>query len=145
MGFSQPIVAVCAVLCTTLALCGCTGGGATIGDPSLGLSCVDDTPLCVKHRQAALKSLVSSPDKSWINQPATPKAYASGVRLFAFKQRKSQLSCAELKTGRTEAQNAPKVLSGAGARGLSPAQVSRGKMLAGEVGRELGREIKRRC
>ncbi|HQD85043.1 MAG TPA: hypothetical protein PK929_18535 [Quisquiliibacterium sp.] len=40
---------------------------------------------------------------------------------------------------------APAVLRGSGGKGLTPAQVARGVMLAGDVSRELGREINKRC
>jgi len=75
----------------------------------------------------------------------TASAYASGVRLFAFKSKKGELTCPELKRGLNEAGNANKVLRGANAQGLTPAQVSRGKMLAAEVARDLKREHRRRC
>ncbi len=123
---------------------GCAGGGS-IGDSRAGLACVDDTPACIASRQQTLSALVNSQDKSWINEPATPKAYASGVRLFAFSKRKTTLTCAELKAGRQEAANAGKVMGQAGAKDLTSAQISRGKMLATEVGRELRRETKKRC
>ena len=81
----------------------------------------------------------------WVKEPASPQAYASGVRLFAFKTRKKDLTCDELSAGKREADAGPGVLRGAGSSGLSPAQVSRGVMLAGEVARELSNEMRRRC
>jgi hypothetical protein len=71
-------------------------------------------------------------------------AYASGVRLFAFKSKKKELSCAELQAGKREADAGPAILRAPG-NGLSHSQVSRGVILAHEVSRELGREIERRC
>ena len=66
------------------------------------------------------------------------------MRLFALKSKKKELTCDELAHGRNEADRAPGVLRGA--RGnLTPAQVSRGIMLASEVSRELAAEMKRRC
>lgn len=123
---------------------GCTGPELTADTAPPGLSCVDDSPECVGRRQAALRQLVAAEDRSWIRQPATPAAYASGVRLFAFKAKKKELTCDELAHGRREADNAAAALKGPGA-GLTPAQVSRGTMLAAEVSRELGNEFGRRC
>jgi len=127
-----------------LAIGGCAGEVSTGISPTAGLSCVDDTPDCIAKRQAALKHLNSDHERAWIGQSASPEAYASGVRLFAYMEKKSQLSCNELKRGKQEADAAPRILRGAAGR-LAPGQISRGVMLASEVSRELGREIKKRC
>ena len=127
-----------------VALSGCAIGESPLEASQAGLSCVDDTPHCVSQRQATLKSMVADKERGWLKEPATPAAYASGVRLFAYKSTKKDLSCAELDQGRKEADGAPAALKVAG-QFLTPAQVSRGVMFAGEVGRELGNEIKRRC
>ena len=65
------------------------------------------------------------------------------MRLFAFKAKKRELTCEELAHGRRE-DGAAGALKVAGA-GLTPAQVSRGTMLAAEVSRELRNELGRRC
>jgi len=109
-----------------------------------GLGCVDDSVECISRRQATLRSMVDDKSKSWINEAPTPEAYASGVRLFAYKSKKKELTCDELKRGKLEADTARTSLASVGTR-LTPAQVSRSAMLAGEVGRELQREIDRRC
>lgn len=121
---------------------GCTGPDVSSG-PSSGLSCVDDSSDCVERRQRTLRYLVDDKDRTWVTAHAPPEAYASGVRLFALKSKKKELSCDELAHGRNEADRAPGVLRGAG--NLTPAQVSRGIMLASEVSRELAAEMKRRC
>lgn len=110
-----------------------------------GMGCVDDTSHCIEQRRTALQTIMSDRDRRWIHEPPTPAAYASGVRLFAFKTRKTELSCDELAVGRREADNAPAVLRGPGSTNLTPAQVSRGVMLGAEVSRELAAEMKRRC
>lgn len=110
-----------------------------------GLGCVDDSPACIEQRRVALNDIMSDKSRTWVHQAPTPEAYASGVRLFAFKTRKTQLNCDELAVGRREADNAPAVLRGPQASNLSPAQVSRGLMLGAEVSRELAAEMKRRC
>lgn len=127
-----------------LLLAGCSSGSPPeIG--AKGLACVDDSPACIAERGAALNQLMADKSRSWVKHPATASAYASGVRLFAFKQKKRELTCEELTIGRREADAGPGVLRGPAGRGLTPGQISRGVMLAQEVGRELGTEAKRRC
>lgn len=109
------------------------------------MGCVDDSLECISKRQAALRHLVGDKEKKWVKEPATPASYASGVRLFAFKTKKKELSCEELSHARREADAAPTVLRGPQAKVLTSAQASRGIMLAGEVSRELGNEFARRC
>lgn len=122
---------------------GACAAGPQIGARA-GLGCVDDSTECINHRQATLKHMMNDSSRSWVHETPTPQAYASGVRLFAFKQKKKELTCDELKRGKLEADTARSSLNSVGDR-LTPAQISRSVMLAGEVGRELEREINRRC
>lgn len=138
------------VVRTAVVVCGLMG--AACSSPQLeappapqGLACVDDSRQCVEQRMAALKGMMGDKDRRWIREPATPQAYASGVRLFAFKGRKKELTCEELAIGKREAEAGPGVLRSKGATGLTPAQVSRGTMLSGEVSKELAVEMRRRC
>lgn len=124
------------------ALVGACSGGFDLGDSKAGLSCIDDSAECVEQRQATLKAMLADQDRAWINEPATPHAHASGVRLFAFRSKKAELTCEELAVGRREAEGAPKALKTA--QGLSPAQISRASMFAAEVNKELATEMKRR-
>ena len=124
---------------------GCAFNSVSVSSPLAGLNCVDDSPDCISKRKTTLNYLTSDPTRSWIRQAPTPQSYASGVRLFAFKKKKKELTCTELKMGRTEADAARKVLRSSSAGSLSPAQVSRGTLLAAEVSRDLRREMKRRC
>ena len=120
----------------------CTG----LDDQRAGLSCIDDSPDCVDQRQATLKSMLADEDKKWVKEPTTPQAHASGVRLFAFRSRKKDLSCEELAVGRREADSVPKTLRGPEGKSMSPAQVSRASMFAAEVSKELAVEMRtRRC
>ena len=136
----------CVVLAVAAAAAGCSGSQseATV-EPRAGLSCVDDSKHCIDQRSHALNSMMADRERRWVREPASPQAYASGVRLFAFKSRKKDLSCDELSAGKREAEAGPGVLRGAGGSGLSPAQVSRGVMLATEVSKELSNEMRRRC
>ena len=132
-----------AAICTALAA-GCSSPQVELA-PAQGLSCVDDSKPCVDQRMATLRVMMADRDRRWVHEPATPHAYASGVRLFAFKGRKKELTCTELAIGKREADAGPTVLKSQAANGLTPAQVSRGTMLAGEVSRELSMEMRKRC
>jgi hypothetical protein len=137
-----------ALVAGLLGLSGCLGACAIGTGPAIetraGLGCVDDSPECINRRQATLRHMVDDKSRSWIKEAPTPEAYASGVRLFAYKSKKKELSCDELQRGKLEADTARTSLQSVGTR-LTPAQVSRSVMLAGEVGRELQREFDRRC
>ena len=134
-----------AAMCLAALVGGCASGNdASITTTRTGLGCVDDSQECIGHRKATLQSMVADPNHKWVKEPTSPAAYASGVRLFAFKSRKKELSCVDLAAGRKEADGAPAALRTVGS-GLTPAQVSRGAMLAHDVGRELGNEYNRRC
>lgn len=140
--YSKPSLVALGLL---LALGGCSGIEAPEPMASAGLSCVDDSLECITKRQSLLKTMVSDKDRKWVRDTPTPEAYASGVRLFAFKSKKKELSCDELSIGRREADGASASLRGPGANRLTPQQISRGAMLAQEVSRELGNEMSRRC
>ncbi len=133
-----------AVLCSAGVLSACSGNGVTVTTPGAGLKCVDDSPTCIAERQATMKAMLADPNRSWVSQRPDAAAYASGVRLFAFKSKKKEMSCAELQAGKREADAGPAVLRTPG-NGLSHSQVSRGVILAHEVSRELGKELSRRC
>lgn len=126
-----------------IALSACSGGMG-LGDERAGLSCIDDSAECVEQRQSTLKSMLADKERAWVKEPASPHAHASGVRLFAFRSTKTELTCEELAHGRREAEGAPKALKGS--QGLSPAQISRASLFAAEVNKELTVEMKkRRC
>ncbi len=124
-------------------LFGC--GGPTVGTSSAGLTCVDDSAGCIESRQRTLSYLVDTNDRTWIKAHPPAEAYASGVRLFALQRKKKELTCEELALGHNEAQKGPGILRGPAGAKLTPAQVSRGVILASEVSRELAAEMKRRC
>ena len=135
---------VLAAVCGALAVSGCgSSGPQEVG--GRGMSCVDDSQACISQRSSALNELMSDKQRSWVRQPAPAAAYASGVRLFAFKQKKRELTCEELQIGRREAGAGPAILRGPQGQGLATAQIARGVMLAEEVGRELATESRRRC
>jgi len=133
-----------ACLSTPLWAAGCANKSPQIGIASAGLNCLDDSPRCIERRQAALRSLLADKQRVWVQRPPTAEAYASGVRLFAYKKTKKSLTCPELGVGVREASAARASLRSASSR-LTPAQIARGAMLGDEVSRELAREKKRRC
>lgn len=118
-------------------------GGIGFDDSRAGLSCVEDSTRCVGQRETTLKILLADKERKWVREPATPEAHATGVRLFAFRSIKTELTCEELAVGRREAQAAPAMMRNKG-KGLSPAQVSRASLLAAEVQKELAAEMRRR-
>lgn len=122
---------------------GCSG---LDGDDRAGLTCIDDSPECIGMRQSTLKSMLDDQDRKWVKEGSSAHAHVSGVRLFAFRSRKKELSCEELAVGRREADGVPKALRGPEGKGMSPAQVARANMFAAEVGKELAAEMRaRRC
>jgi hypothetical protein len=138
-----PIVASVAALASVLASCSVLNlETAATGPPRA--DCVDDSPACVERRSAALKEMMSDKTRSWVREPANAHSYAAGVRLFAFKSRKRDLTCDELAHGKREADGAPAALGGPESGGLTPAQKSRGTLLAAEVSKELAAEMRRR-
>lgn len=136
--------AVATLLLPVLAAAGCSGGESGASGPQLGLSCVDDSSHCISQRGKVFESYMADKSRGWLKQPATPEAYASGVRLFAMSKKRKEMTCEELAHGRREAEAGPGILRSNGGK-LTPAQVSRGVMLAGEVARDLSREQDRRC
>ena len=134
-----------AVAAAGLVAAACAGSQPPEMGSHAGLSCVDDSPECIGRRQATLRHMTSDHTRSWVRQPASAEAYASGVRMFAFKTKKKELTCDELAHGRREAEAAPAVLRGPAGKGLTTPQVARGIMFALDVGREVGTEIGRRC
>ena len=134
-----------AMLLGAAMLSGCAGSEPASPPPALGLHCVDDSAHCISQREKVFDSYMADKSRTWIKQPVAPEAYASGVRLFALSKRRKDLTCEELASGKREADGAPAALRGPGGSRLTPAQVSRGVMLAGDVGRDLAKEISKRC
>ncbi|MGO4682680.1 hypothetical protein [Hyphomicrobium sp. 2TAF46] len=133
------------LLAITFVAAGCAGNEAALGDPALGMKCVDDSHVCISQRKMVFDSYMADTSRAWVNHPAGPHEYASGVRLMAFSKKRKELNCNELARGKAEADRGPSALSGGGYLGLTTAQIARGAMLAREVSRELAQEIARRC
>jgi hypothetical protein len=91
-----------------------------------------------------LKSLIDDPQRSWIGKPLPPTEYARGVRLFAYRALRAQLTCRELIMALGEIETARKPLSGP-VPGVTPAQAARARTLSDEVEAELRVERAARC
>jgi hypothetical protein len=137
------MIASCVVIAGALASCASFQLETASPAPPRA-DCVDDSPACVDRRAAALKDMMADKKRTWVREPATAHSYAAGVRLFAFKSRKRDLTCEELAHGKREADGASAALNGPDSGGLSPAQKSRGTLLAVEVSKELAAEMRRR-
>ena len=136
------ISAFAGLFCLALSACSLFGPD----DPRAGLSCLDDSKECVDRRRVTLDSYLADNDHKWIKEPATAQAHVSGVRLFAFRSRKKELSCEELARGRREADSVAKSLHGPEGKEISPALIARATLFASEVSKELTAEIRaRRC
>lgn len=141
----QRVALVIATVLAAASVVGCTTFSGQKLLAGSGVRCVDDSAHCVNARQRTLRWMRRDTSRGWVRGRPDARTYAAGVRLFAFRLEKSKLTCAELATGVREAQLAPQFLNGASAKGLTPAQVSRGLMLSDEVRRELLKEQRRRC
>ncbi len=138
-------LALPAAACLVTMLAACAGSEPPSVAPRAGLNCVDDSSHCISQREKVFDSYMADKSRAWVKQPTSPDAYASGVRLFALTKRRKELSCDELAHGKREADAGPAALRGQAGGRLTPAQVSRGVMLASEVSRDLGREFDKRC
>lgn len=129
------------------ALAGCQSANLDGGMQGFGKGdrCINDSKQCLGERSSALNELMLDKKNTWIHQKPSAESYAAGVRLFAYKTKKRQLTCAELAAGVREADAAPNMLRGGAGSHLPPGHVSRGLILASEVSRELKRESQRRC
>jgi hypothetical protein len=149
MTVSRPVgrilvsISIAALAASVLASCAALNFETAAIEPPQA-DCVDDSPPCIERRGAALREMMADPKRRWVREPANAHSYAAGVRLFAFRSRKRELPCEELALGKREADAAPAVLNGPDSGPLSPAQKSRGTMLAAEVSKELATEMRRR-
>ena len=138
-------LAIIALFPVFLILGGCAKGLFEMSSPrGVGVDCVDDSDFCLTERRQALNEIMGDKSMNWVDEKPTARSDASGVRLFAFKQRKRQLNCRQLGIGYLEASSAPGRLRSANSPVLTPDLVSRGVILSEEVAKELKREMKRR-
>lgn len=105
-----------------------------------------DMPACEGGSDCAslLKSLVDSPNRSWVGQPQSAADHATGTRLFAYRALRDRLSCPELSMARSEIEGAAATFK-APIAGISAAQAKHVLVLNAAVSAELRAEQDRRC
>jgi hypothetical protein len=105
-----------------------------------------DMPACEGGSDCAslLRSLVDSPNRSWVGQPQSAADHATGTRLFAYRALRDRLSCPELSMARSEIERAAATFK-APIAGISAAQAKRILALNAAVNAELRAEQDRRC
>ena len=129
-----------------MTLTGCTpftSSPEVAANPAAG--CVDDSKVCIDKRMSSLKTMVSDPKRTWVYQQESPASYATGVKLFAYRATKGQLSCAELAHGRQETQTAAVSLKSGAVPGMNDSRLAQVRDLSTQVNREIGREFERVC
>lgn len=123
---------------TGLVLLGCANGTA----PSIA-TCLDDSTACISQRTTTLNSMLADPGRAWIQQKPSPRVYATGVRLFAWRKSQSDLTCDELKSGVAETSSARKILAG-NVPGASKTRLGQIIALSDDVKVELKRSARRK-
>jgi hypothetical protein len=111
--------------------------GATTGQEEGGCGSVEQCAL-------VLRLMVDDPERAWMRQRPSPRTYANGTRLFAFRALRPKLSCAELELATNEVHEAAEALRN-GAAGVSSDQVVRVTALSAAVEEELRTEQSGRC
>src|SRR5262245_65985573 len=102
MRAARPIATMIVPFATVAMMASACTGLFAPEDNRAGLSCIDDSPECVERRQTTLSALLADKNRTWVKEAPTPQAHASGVRLFAFRSAKAELTCEELAHGRKE-------------------------------------------
>ena len=87
----------------------------------------------------------ADPKRTWVTKPETHAAYATGVKLFAYKSRKSEMTCAELAHGREETRTMPQALKPGSVPGMNDSRLAQVRDLSGQVHKELSKEFDRAC
>jgi len=118
-------------------LSGCANGG-----PSF---CTDDSADCIAARKARFTEMTADTSHAWTERKPTVVEYASGVRLFAYRQEQGRMSCPALKRGIAETGNARTVLTPKATEGISAERVGQIISLSEDVNRELTRTFEAKC
>jgi hypothetical protein len=115
----------------------------TSNNPAAG--CVDDSKHCIDKRMSTLKVMVADQKRSWVYQQESPASYATGVKLFAYRATKTQLTCGELSHGRQETADAAVSLKSGSVPGMNDSRLAQVRDMSAQVSKELGREFERVC
>lgn len=119
------------------ALTGCSAGPSKF--------CLDDSGACVQQRLARLDAMQEDPQRQWIAQTPSTEEYASGVRQFAYRSTRGQLTCSQLSAGIAETAQARRVLAPSKVKDISAERVGQIIALSDDINRELKVERKMRC
>ena len=112
-------------------------------NPAAG--CVDDSKHCIDKRMSTLKVMVADQKRSWVYQQESPASYATGVKLFAYRATKAQLTCGELSHGRQETADAALSLKSGSVPGMNDSRLAQVRDMSAQVSKELGREFDKVC
>ena len=91
-----------------------------------------------------LKAMIADPGRSWIAHAQSPKEYANGTRLFAYRALRDKLSCAEITSALNEIDAAARTFATPVA-GVTAEQANHLLSLNSEVGQDLRTEFSNRC
>ena len=133
------------VILLSAILAGCSGTESTPPPSNPAAGCVDDSKHCIEMRGQALKGMMADPKRTWVTKPETAAAYATGVKLFAYKSKKAEMTCAELAHGREETRTMPQALKPGSVQGMNDSRLAQVRDLSGQVNKELSKEFDRAC
>jgi len=91
-----------------------------------------------------LRALVENSDRSWMRRAETPAEVLTGVRIFAYRALRAQLTCGELGVALAQLAGVPTKLR-TPPPGSRPQEVASATRLAAEVHEELSAERETRC
>jgi len=124
--------------CMTVGLAAVLLSGCATGNAPTVATCLDDSSACVSKRKATLNSMLADPNRTWVARKPGPAVYATGVRLFAWRRTRDQLTCRELRSGIAETGAARQTLS-RGVNGASKTRLGQIVALSDDVNAELKR------
>jgi hypothetical protein len=96
-------------------------------------------------RGQALKAMLADPKRSWVTKPESPAAFATGVKLFAYRGVRDKMTCAELAHGRAETVTMPQTLKPGSVPGMNDSRLAQVRDMSGQINKELSKEFDRAC
>ena len=142
---SRRLISTVPALLLSAMLAACSATEPEPAAPHAAAGCVDDSKTCIEKRGAALKAMLADQKRAWVTKPETPAAYATGVKLFAYRGKKGELTCAELAHGREETRSMPQALKPGSVQGMNDSRLAQVRDLSGQVHKELAKEFDRAC
>lgn len=123
----------------------CSSSEPPVEPANSAAGCVDDSKACIEKRGVALRTMLADPQRGWVARPETPAAFATGVKLFAYRGRKGEMTCAELAHGREETRAMPQALKPGSVAGMNDSRLAQVRDMSGQVNKELSQEFDRVC